>query len=170
MTLLDSKDNKIECARFALCWCSHFVKSWQSICVEEKWSNRCQKHQQHVTGCSRATVAIQGKALAPKTKKACALLVLELRGSMNVDAILSYKSDPAEDYYGLLGCDSSASTEQIVAEFKARAKDCHPDKNKPDSSSREKFQQLLRVSKLPQLNSVPCSNEIPLQKGKRGLS
>lgn len=65
---------------------------------------------------------------------------------MNVDTILNYEDDPKEDYYGLLGCDSSATNEQIVAEFKARAKDCHPDKNTSDPQSQEKFQLLLRVS------------------------
>lgn len=64
---------------------------------------------------------------------------------MNVDTILNYKADPNEDYYGLLGCDPSASSSQIVAEFKARARDYHPDKNASDSQSQEKFQLLLRV-------------------------
>ena len=69
---------------------------------------------------------------------------------MNVNSILNYEADPNEDYYNLLGCDSSASTEQIIAEYKAKAKDCHPDKNNADNDdqlqSREKFQHLLRVS------------------------
>ena len=70
---------------------------------------------------------------------------------MNVNAILNYEADPNEDYYNLLGCDSSASTEQIIAEYKAKAKDYHPDKNNTADDydqlqSREKFQHLLRVS------------------------
>ena len=64
---------------------------------------------------------------------------------MNVNSILSYQADPNEDYYGLLGCDASASTDQIMAEFKVRAKDCHPDKNSTEQSL-ETFQHLLRVS------------------------
>ena len=67
---------------------------------------------------------------------------------MDVGSILNYEADPNEDYYGLLGCDSSASTEQIIAEYKIRAKDCHPDRNNAAAQpqSQEKFQHLLRVS------------------------
>ena len=82
-----------------------------------------------------------------------------------MSSILNYEADPNEDYYGLLGCDASASTEQIIAEYKARAKGCHPDRknqnaaaavapaaaapgpaSSPQLQSREKFQHLLRVS------------------------
>ena len=74
-----------------------------------------------------------------------------------MSSILNYEADPNEDYYGLLGCDASASTEQIIAEYKVRAKDCHPDRknqnaaaqgpaSSPQLQSREKFQHLLRVS------------------------
>lgn len=63
---------------------------------------------------------------------------------MNVDSILDYKADPNEDFYALLGCDPSASSEQIIAEFKARARDVHPDKNS-DPKSQELFQRLLKV-------------------------
>lgn len=72
---------------------------------------------------------------------------------MNVNAILNYEADPNEDYYNLLGCDSSASTEQIIAEYKAKAKDYHPDKNNTADDydqlqSREKFQHLLRAKEV----------------------
>jgi len=69
---------------------------------------------------------------------------------MDVGSILNYEADPNEDYYGLLGCDSSASTEQIIAEYKARAKDCHPDRNSAvaQPQSREKFQHLLRAKEV----------------------
>ena len=85
---------------------------------------------------------------------------------MDVGSILNYEADPNEDYYGLLGCDSSASTEQIIAEYKARAKDCHPDRknqnaaaapgpaSSPQLQSREKFQHLLRVSHATTLNDL----------------
>ena len=65
---------------------------------------------------------------------------------MDVGSILNYEADPNEDYYGLLGCDSSASTEQIIAEYKIRAKDCHPDRNNAAAQphSQEKFQHLLQ--------------------------
>ena len=75
--------------------------------------------------------------------------VLESKWSgtnMDVESILKYQANPNEDYYALLGCDISTSTEQILAEFKARAKDCHPDKNAADPKCQETFQHLLRVS------------------------
>ena len=64
---------------------------------------------------------------------------------MNVDSILSYKKDPSLDFYTLLGCDSSATPEQVTAEFKVRARGCHPDKNCTDPKSTDRFQLLLRV-------------------------
>ena len=64
---------------------------------------------------------------------------------MNVDSILQYKSDPNEDYYAILGCDESATVEQILVEYKIRAKSCHPDKNSHDPESQERFQRLLQV-------------------------
>lgn len=64
---------------------------------------------------------------------------------MNVDSILKYKSDPNEDFYAILGCDASASTEQILVEYKIRAKTCHPDKNSHDPESQERFQRLLQA-------------------------
>ena len=33
-----------------------------------------------------------------------------------------------EDYYSVLGCDPSSSEEQILAEYRVRAKESHPDK------------------------------------------
>lgn len=66
---------------------------------------------------------------------------------MNVDSILSYKKDACEDFYALLGCDDSASAEQVTAEFKVRVKACHPDKNTSDPESKHRFQLLLRVRK-----------------------
>ena len=65
---------------------------------------------------------------------------------MNVDSILDYKPDPKEDFYALLGCDSSASDEQILVEFKIRAKNCHPDKNTNSPNCQDQFQRLLQVS------------------------
>ena len=65
---------------------------------------------------------------------------------MNVDSILRFQAkNPEEDFYALLGCDPSASVEQVTAEFKARVKDCHPDKNSADPKSQQTFQILLRV-------------------------
>ena len=67
---------------------------------------------------------------------------------MNISSILDYKVDPNEDYYGILGCDKSSSTEQISTEFKIRAKECHPDKSVGrQESNPEGFQKLLKVYK-----------------------
>ena len=66
---------------------------------------------------------------------------------MNVNSILEYKRDPAEDYYKLLGCDRYSTSEQISTEFKIRAKECHPDKSTGRSESNpEMFQKLLKVT------------------------
>ncbi len=67
---------------------------------------------------------------------------------MNIDNILKYEADPSEDFYSLLGCDPSSSEEQILAEFKARAKNCHPDKctNQDRLDDQATFQNLLQVS------------------------
>lgn len=76
-------------------------------------------------------------------KKAIQLLLPLFK--MNVDQILNYKEDPDEDYYALLGCDPSSTTEQVVAEFKARAKEYHPDKNALHSGRQEHFKKLLKA-------------------------
>ncbi|XP_047616464.1 dnaJ homolog subfamily C member 12 isoform X1 [Phacochoerus africanus] len=52
-----------------------------------------------------------------------------------MDAILNYKSEDTEDYYTLLGCDELSSVEQILAEFKVRALECHPDKHPENSKA-----------------------------------
>ena len=61
------------------------------------------------------------------------------------DSILNYEKDPKEDYYGILGCDKSSTTEQIMTEFKVRAKQLHPDKS-DDPECEEKFKLLHTVS------------------------
>ena len=37
-------------------------------------------------------------------------------------------SREGEDYYTVLGCDPSSSEEQIMSEYRLRAKESHPDK------------------------------------------
>lgn len=61
------------------------------------------------------------------------------------ESIINYEKDPKEDYYGIVGCDQSSSAEQILAEFKVRAKQLHPDKN-DDPACEEKFK-LLHTAK-----------------------
>ena len=66
---------------------------------------------------------------------------------MNVNSILNYEKDPSEDFYSILGCDPESSTEQIMTEFKVRAKEFHPDKctDGQPLENEEKFKQLLEV-------------------------
>ncbi|XP_018325696.1 J domain-containing protein [Agrilus planipennis] len=57
-----------------------------------------------------------------------------------VDDILNYKAD--DDYYTILGCDENSTVEQINVEYKVRALQLHPDKNKGDKEAEIKFQKL----------------------------
>ncbi|XP_010337618.1 dnaJ homolog subfamily C member 12 [Saimiri boliviensis] len=65
-----------------------------------------------------------------------------------MDAILNYRSGDTEDYYTLLGCDELSSVEQILAEFKARALECHPDKHPENSKAVETFQKLQKAKEI----------------------
>ncbi|XP_032697893.1 dnaJ homolog subfamily C member 12 [Lontra canadensis] len=62
-----------------------------------------------------------------------------------MDAILNYSSEDNEDFYMLLGCDELSSVEQIMAEFKVRALECHPDKHPENSKAVETFQKLQKA-------------------------
>ncbi|XP_062070824.1 dnaJ homolog subfamily C member 12 isoform X2 [Lepus europaeus] len=64
-----------------------------------------------------------------------------------MDAILNYQSEDTDDYYRLLGCDELSSVEQILAEFKVRALECHPDKH-PENSKAETFQKLQKAKEI----------------------
>jgi hypothetical protein len=87
---------------------------------------------------------------------------------MNVSAILNFEKDPTEDYYATLGCDPSSSIEQILTEFKLRAKEFHPDKcvDGLPLESQEKFQQLLQVIFFSILNLITSNC---LRKNSYGL-
>ncbi|XP_037351806.1 dnaJ homolog subfamily C member 12 [Talpa occidentalis] len=65
-----------------------------------------------------------------------------------MDAILNYRSEDTEDYYALLGCDELSSVEQILAEFKVRALECHPDKHPENSKAVETFQKLQKAKEI----------------------
>ncbi|XP_013206599.1 dnaJ homolog subfamily C member 12 isoform X1 [Microtus ochrogaster] len=65
-----------------------------------------------------------------------------------MDAILNYRPEDSEDYYALLGCDELSSVEQILAEFKVRALECHPDKHPENSKAVETFQKLQRAKEV----------------------
>nr|CAD7578557.1 unnamed protein product [Timema californicum] len=59
-----------------------------------------------------------------------------------VEDILSYTRSADEDFYAILGCDESATPEQINAEYKVQALQHHPDKNEGDKEAEAKFQKL----------------------------
>ncbi|XP_037661078.1 dnaJ homolog subfamily C member 12 [Choloepus didactylus] len=65
-----------------------------------------------------------------------------------MDAILNYRSEDTEDFYMLLGCDELSSVEQILAEFKIRALECHPDKHPGNSKAVETFQKLQKAKEI----------------------
>ncbi|XP_078421989.1 dnaJ homolog subfamily C member 12 [Cetorhinus maximus] len=62
-----------------------------------------------------------------------------------MDGILNRTAEDSEDYYRLLGCDELSTTEQIIAEFKAKALSCHPDKNPHNPKAVEQFQKLQQA-------------------------
>ncbi|XP_028637092.1 dnaJ homolog subfamily C member 12 [Grammomys surdaster] len=65
-----------------------------------------------------------------------------------MDAILNYRPEGSQDYYALLGCDELSSVEQILAEFKVRALECHPDKHPENSKAVETFQKLQKAKEI----------------------
>ncbi|XP_042315305.1 dnaJ homolog subfamily C member 12 [Sceloporus undulatus] len=65
-----------------------------------------------------------------------------------MDAILNCRLEEMEDYYGLLGCDELSTVEQIISEFKVRARECHPDKHPANPQSVEKFQKLQQAKEI----------------------
>ena len=68
-----------------------------------------------------------------------------------VQDILSFKRDPREDFYATLGCDRTSTDEQILAEYRVRAREVHPDKRAAGASKEEaakaaeEFQALQEV-------------------------
>ncbi|KAM6415495.1 dnaJ homolog subfamily C member 12 [Rhynochetos jubatus] len=65
-----------------------------------------------------------------------------------MDAILSCRADDLEDYYNLLGCDELSTVEQILAEFKIKALECHPDKHPGNPKAVENFQKLQQAKEV----------------------
>ena len=51
-----------------------------------------------------------------------------------------------DDFYSLLGCDELATTEQINAEFRQKAKECHPDKNPGDQAAKKLFERFVNYT------------------------
>ncbi|XP_030342948.1 dnaJ homolog subfamily C member 12 isoform X2 [Strigops habroptila] len=65
-----------------------------------------------------------------------------------MDAILNCRPDDLEDYYNLLGCDELSTVEQILAEFKIKALECHPDKHPGNPKAVENFQKLQQAKEI----------------------
>ncbi|NXI69050.1 DJC12 protein, partial [Anseranas semipalmata] len=65
-----------------------------------------------------------------------------------MDAILNCRLDDLEDYYNLLGCDELSTVEQILAEFKIKALECHPDKHPGNPKAVENFQKLQQAKEI----------------------
>ncbi|XP_075215941.1 dnaJ domain-containing protein [Lycorma delicatula] len=65
-----------------------------------------------------------------------------------VDEIIKHERKAEEDFYAILGCDESATVEQITAEYKALALQYHPDKNEGDKEAEAKFQQLKEAKEV----------------------
>ncbi|CAH2322060.1 Hypothetical predicted protein [Pelobates cultripes] len=61
-----------------------------------------------------------------------------------MDSILTCSLE-SEDYYSLLGCDELSTVEQILAEYKVRALECHPDKQPGNKKAVEDFQKLQQA-------------------------
>ncbi|NWV38283.1 DJC12 protein, partial [Grantiella picta] len=62
-----------------------------------------------------------------------------------MDAILNCSPEDLEDYYNLLGCDELSTVEQILAEYKIKALECHPDKHPGNPKAVENFQKLQQA-------------------------
>ncbi|XP_055209660.1 dnaJ homolog subfamily C member 12 isoform X3 [Gorilla gorilla gorilla] len=81
-----------------------------------------------------------------------------------MDAILNYRSEDTEDYYTLLGCDELSSVEQILAEFKVRALECHPDKH-PENPKADPGDKSECLARLPaSFAPISLQNEISLPR------
>ncbi|XP_054710102.1 J domain-containing protein-like [Uloborus diversus] len=62
-----------------------------------------------------------------------------------MDEILCHNKEENEDYYKILSCDETSTTEQILTEYKTLSLLHHPDKNPDDKDSVIKFQKLQKA-------------------------
>ena len=63
--------------------------------------------------------------------------------------VSSMEAEKKVDYYSVLGCDQQSSEEQILTEFRVRAKQTHPDK---DTGDTEEFQ-VASINQIPEFSS-----------------
>uniref|UniRef100_A0A8D0G432 DnaJ heat shock protein family (Hsp40) member C12 n=1 Tax=Strix occidentalis caurina TaxID=311401 RepID=A0A8D0G432_STROC len=89
-----------------------------------------------------------------------------------MDAILDCRPDDLEDYYNLLGCDELSTVEQILAEFKIKALECHPDKHpgNPKAGMYSSLMQFIPVTANIFLVCVLVENFQKLQQAKEILT
>ncbi|KAM9601503.1 LOW QUALITY PROTEIN: dnaJ homolog subfamily C member 12-like [Trichechus inunguis] len=65
-----------------------------------------------------------------------------------MDTILNYSLEDTKDYYRLLGCNELSSVEQILAKFKIKALEHHPEKHAENSKAVETFQKLQKAKEV----------------------
>ena len=66
---------------------------------------------------------------------------------MSFSELFDGKIAPEDDYYYILGCRESATTEQIAAEYRVRAKQYHPDRQTDRTSTDQSSEPFLRLNK-----------------------
>ncbi|XP_007895499.2 dnaJ homolog subfamily C member 12 [Callorhinchus milii] len=59
-----------------------------------------------------------------------------------MEEMLKSEPEDLEDYYTILGCDELSTAEQILAEFKTKALECHPDRHPENPKAVKQFQKL----------------------------
>jgi DnaJ family protein C protein 12 len=56
------------------------------------------------------------------------------------------RSNDADDYYSVLGCDESSSVDQIIKEYHIRARECHPDKGGKEGN--DEFRKITKAKEI----------------------
>ncbi|XP_071829687.1 dnaJ homolog subfamily C member 12-like [Apostichopus japonicus] len=62
-----------------------------------------------------------------------------------MDEIWNATITDEDDFYKVLGCDESSTMEQIMTEYKALARECHPDKRPNDPEAAERFSKIQKA-------------------------
>jgi curved DNA-binding protein CbpA len=78
------------------------------------------------------------KPLSATTEEALSSAV-----AMNLQKILF--DSPGEDYYAILNCNEHSTKEQIIAEFRRRSLECHPDRFPGDETKYREFIMLKKA-------------------------
>ncbi|RWS03766.1 hypothetical protein B4U79_05399 [Dinothrombium tinctorium] len=65
-----------------------------------------------------------------------------------MDSILSFDKSSEPNYYCVLGCDRTSTSDQILREFKVKALELHPDKNNEDPKAECKFKLLMTAKEV----------------------